>query len=217
MPAPPCPALPRPAPPCSALLRLAPPCSPWRCLACSRRFRAGSTRPLSPQFAIRLTDLIGLQRPAYRSQIVAAHTLSRQMAQRNWTALTCKQLLAAPPSDLMGLISARMEGSAKNAAGHKQRNGRSSTGGPSGHMECRGYGPCLVEGVPERARAVDMVYDPSACAKATPIEGDRSRPLLFPPPLPLSLSLSLCIYIYIYIYIYEYLSLSLYIYTYVYT
>ena len=98
---------------------------------------------------------------------VALHTVSRQLAQRNWTAQTCAQLLQNPPADLMGLITARMEGSKKNAAGHKARNGGSSTGGPRGHMECRGYGPCLVPGVEEAKRAVDMVYDESKCAEAS--------------------------------------------------
>lgn len=125
---------------------------------------------LFDEFTIRLTDLVGLQRPAYRQQIVASHTLSRQHAQRNWTALTCAQLLSRPPADLMGLISARMEGSAKNAQNHRQRNGGSSTGGPRGHMECRGYGPCLVAGVSERERSVDMLYDSAKCEAATPIE-----------------------------------------------
>jgi hypothetical protein len=125
---------------------------------------------LFDEFTIRLTDMVGLQRPAYRQQIVASHTLSRQHAQRNWTALTCAQLLSRPPPDLMGLISARMEGSAKNALGHRLRNGGSSTGGPRGHMECRGYGPCLVPGVSEREQSVDMLYDADKCAASTPIE-----------------------------------------------
>ena len=65
---------------------------------------------LFDEFVLRLTDLVGLQRPAYRSQIVASYTLSRQRAQRNWTSLTCAQLLSSQPPDLMGLIAKRMEG-----------------------------------------------------------------------------------------------------------
>jgi hypothetical protein len=125
---------------------------------------------LFDEFVLQLSDLVGMQRPAYRSQIVASHTLSRQLAQRNWTARTCSQLLADPPPDLMGLIEARMAGSAKNAKHHMSINGRSSTGGPRGHMECRGYGPCLVPGKSESAREVDMRYDEGACLTATPIE-----------------------------------------------
>ena len=125
---------------------------------------------LFDEFVLRLTDLVGLQRPAYRSQIVASHTLSRQQAQRNWTALTCAQLLVKQPSDLMGLIAARMAGSAKNAANHRRNNGGSSTGGPRGHMECRGYGPCLVPGKPENMRSVDMVYEEASCAPVTPLD-----------------------------------------------
>ena len=114
--------------------------------------------------------MIGLQRPAYRSQIVAAHTLARQQAQRNWTGLDCATLLRTQPSDLMGLIHARMEGSAENAANHRRRNGGSSTGGPRGHMECRGYGPCLVSGVEGGAQAVDMLYEASKCEAVSAVE-----------------------------------------------
>lgn len=115
-----------------------------------------------------LTDLIGLQRPAYRAQIVSAHTVSQEEAQRNWTTLTCTQLLDAPPHDLLDLIQKRLIGSAKNALNHRLHNGGSSTGGPRGHMECRGYGPCIVFGVPESERAVDMLFDGDKCAKITP-------------------------------------------------
>ena len=69
-----------------------------------------------------------------------------------------------------GMIEARMAGSAKNAAMHRARNGGSSTGGPRGHMECRGYGPCLVAGVSDAARAVDMLYDAGKCAAVRPID-----------------------------------------------
>jgi hypothetical protein len=64
----------------------------------------------------------------------------------------------------MSLIIARMRGSASNAKNHLLRNGGSSTGGPRGHMECRGYGPCVVEGVDEHQRAVDMRFDEVKCA-----------------------------------------------------
>ncbi len=117
------------------------------------------------EFVILLTGLVGLPRqPAYRYQIVAQHTLVRQEEQKNWTGRTCAQLLAAPPSDLLSLMQKRMEGSAANAAAHLRNNGGSSTGGPRGHMECRGYGPCIVPGVEGRARSVDMKYDAARCA-----------------------------------------------------
>ncbi len=125
---------------------------------------------LFDEFVLALSDLVGLQHPAYRMQIVASHTLSREQAVRNWTARSCASLVAAPPDDLMGLIGARMRGSAANAKGHRQRNGSSSTGGPRGHMECRGYGPCLVEGTDERARALDMRFDEAKCAAVSAAE-----------------------------------------------
>ena len=102
---------------------------------------------LFDEFVLSLSDLVGLRHPAYRMQIVASETLSRQQALRNWTSRTCASLVASPPADLMSLIIARMRGSASNAKNHLLRNGGSSTGGPRGHMECRGYGPCVVEGV----------------------------------------------------------------------
>ena len=145
---------------------------------------------LFDEFVLSLSDLVGLRHPAYRMQIVASETLSRQQALRNWTARTCASLVASPPADLMSLIIARMRGSASNAKNHLLRNGGSSTGGPRGHMECRGYGPCVVEGVDtacmqvlttapspphrygpcvvegvdEHQRAVDMRFDEVKCA-----------------------------------------------------
>lgn len=67
---------------------------------------------LFDEFVLVLTDMAGLQRPAYRTQIVAAHTVSKEATQRNWTARTCAQILSAPPADLMELIHNRMLGSA---------------------------------------------------------------------------------------------------------
>ena len=145
---------------------------------------------LFDEFVLSLSDLVGLRHPAYRMQIVASETLSRQQALRNWTSRTCASLVASPPADLMSLIIARMRGSASNAKNHLLRNGGSSTGGPRGHMECRGYGPCVVEGVDtacmqvlttapspphrygpcvvegvdEHQRAVDMRFDEVKCA-----------------------------------------------------
>jgi len=135
-----------------------------------RSFDLVGVTELFDEVVLRLTDMIGLQTPAYRLQIVAAHTTSRQLAQRNWTGRTCAQLLDEQPTELMRLIQARMAGSAQNAAMHKRNNGGSSTGGPRGHMECRGYGPCLVPGVSEAKQVVDMVYDADKCAPATPLD-----------------------------------------------
>ena len=125
---------------------------------------------LFDEFVLSLSDLVGLRHPAYRMQIVASETLSRQQALQNWTSRTCASLVASPPEDLMGLIIARMRGSASNAKNHLLRNGGSSTGGPRGHMECRGYGPCVVEGVDEHQRAIDMRFDEVKCAAVSAVE-----------------------------------------------
>ena len=135
-----------------------------------RSFDLVGVTELFDEFVLRLTDLAGLQHPAYRSQIVASATLSREHVQRTWTGRTCADLVNDPPADLMGLIRARLEGSAKNAASHLARNGSSSTGGPRGHMECRGYGPCLVDGVGVPRQAVDMRFDADKCAAVTAVE-----------------------------------------------
>ena len=80
------------------------------------------------------------------------------------------QLLQSPPDGLLRLIEKRMEGSARNALGHRQRNGGSSTGGPRGHMECRGYGPCEVPWASAAEKKRDMVYDGDKCATFTKLD-----------------------------------------------
>ncbi|KAL1495357.1 hypothetical protein AB1Y20_016726 [Prymnesium parvum] len=135
-----------------------------------RSFDLVGITELFDEFVLLLSDLIGLPHPAYRMQIVADHTLSLQQAQRRWTSRSCASLLASPPADLMSLIGKRMSGSAANALRHQQAQGRSSTGGPRGHMECRGYGPCEVRGASAAAKAKDMIFNASSCAAVTPRE-----------------------------------------------
>ena len=87
---------------------------------------------LFDEFMLLLAELVGLRRPAYRMQTVSEHTLAHQQAQRQWTASTCAQLVAAPPEALRDLMAKRMAGSRENAARHRARMGRSSSRGALG-------------------------------------------------------------------------------------
>jgi hypothetical protein len=106
----------------------------------------------------------------FSSQVVAQHTVAQQTAQREWTNHSCASLLGGggggavlPGGALHGLLSKRMAGSELNAANHQRRRGQSSTRGEPGTMECRGYGPCAVPGMPQRLQAQDAHYNASAC------------------------------------------------------
>eukprot|EP00965_Chrysotila_dentata_P112914 3730615-Pleurochrysis_carterae.AAC.1 len=58
-----------------------------------------------------------------------------------------------------------MAKSKENAAGHQRRQGRSSTGGKPGTMECRGYGPCVVPSIPEHLRGQARMLEGGWTAK----------------------------------------------------
>ena len=51
-----------------------------------RTFDLVGVTEMFDEFVLELTDLVGLQRPAYRKQIVSPVTLAEQDAQRKWTA-----------------------------------------------------------------------------------------------------------------------------------
>ena len=89
---------------------------------------------LFDEFMLLLAELVGLRRPAYRMQTVSEHMLAHQQAQRQWTASTCAQLVAAPPEALRDLMEKRMTGSRENAARHRAHMGRSSSRGALGTL-----------------------------------------------------------------------------------
>jgi len=135
-----------------------------------RSFDLVGVTELFDEFVLALTDLVGLQSPAYRMQVVAEHTVAQQAAQRLWTNHSCATLLsggadgaALPGGALHRLLTKRMAGSQENAANHQRRKGRSSTRGEPGMMECRGYGPCMVPGFLKSQKAQDAKYDEAAC------------------------------------------------------
>ena len=41
------------------------------------------------EFLVLLTDLVGLQAPAYRSQLATAETVTARVAAQRWTARSC--------------------------------------------------------------------------------------------------------------------------------
>ena len=91
-----------------------------------RSFDLVGVTELFDEFALQLADLVGLQSPAYRMQIVAEHTAARQQAQRLWTNHSCTAILGGgaggavlPGGALHALLSNRMAGSQKNAAVHQ--------------------------------------------------------------------------------------------------
>jgi hypothetical protein len=59
---------------------------------------------LFDELMLLLSELVGLRRPAHRMQTVSKHTLAHEQAQRQWTASTCAQLVAAPPEALRLLV-----------------------------------------------------------------------------------------------------------------
>lgn len=57
--------------------------------------------------------------------------------EQEWAAAPCAELVASPPSTLLGLIQHRMHASQREAA-NRARSG--------GKMECNRYGPCDIGG-----------------------------------------------------------------------
>jgi hypothetical protein len=108
------------------------------------------------EFLLLLSDLAGLQRPAYRMQTVGTHTLARQLLQRGWTNRSCTTLLAAPPAELLSLIAKRLEASARGK----------KSGEP---MECRTYGPCVAPGLsPAKRTQRNAPFERDTCARVSP-------------------------------------------------
>jgi hypothetical protein len=132
-----------------------------------RTFDLVGTTEQFDEFLILLTDLVGLQAPAYRRQQVATETLDSRRQTASWTARPCAELMAAPPAELMTMLERRLAKSAENAANHQRRRGRSSTRGEAGTMECRGYGPCEVPGWSARQKVADGQYNATLCAAVT--------------------------------------------------
>ena len=50
----------------------------------------------------------------------------------------------------------------------KRRKARDDSHGPAGMMDCAGYGPCDVPGVPKREQTQYRWYDADKCAQVTP-------------------------------------------------
>ena len=65
---------------------------------------------LFDEFLVLLTDLVGLQVPAYRSQLSTAQTEAAREAQRSWTQRSCASLVADPPAALLAYIRHRTIG-----------------------------------------------------------------------------------------------------------
>ena len=49
------------------------------------------------EFLVMLTDLVGLQHPAYRSQLATEASTAKRAALQRWTARRCESLVARPP------------------------------------------------------------------------------------------------------------------------
>ena len=91
------------------------------------------------EFLVLLTDLVGLQAPAYRSQLATAETVKARVAAQRWTARSCASLTRDPPAELLRYISKRMAESAKSAEDFKRTKGRADSRGPPGMMDSAGY------------------------------------------------------------------------------
>eukprot|EP00962_Isochrysis_galbana_P043480 scaffold16569_cov96-Isochrysis_galbana.AAC.1 len=139
----------------------------------TRFFFVGGVWPTAPASSRFVLNVLWRSTPyphRQRSTVVAQHTVSPQAEQRDWTNYSCAALLsgggdraALPGGALHRLLAKRMAGSEANAAGHQSRQGKSSTGGKPGVMECRGYGPCAISALPVPLRVQDAQYDAAAC------------------------------------------------------
>ncbi len=120
------------------------------------------------EFLVLLTDMVGLQVPAYRSQLSTAQTEAAREAAIQWTQRSCASLTAEPPRALLKYIRKRMDESAKAAAEHKRRRGQGDSRGPPGMMDCAGYGPCDVPGFTHAQTLQYTWYEPAQCEAVTP-------------------------------------------------
>lgn len=122
------------------------------------------------EFVVLLTDLVGLQVPAYRSQLATAKTTAAREAAQRWTRRTCASLTADPPAELLQYITRRMQTSLKAATEHKKRRGRGDSRGPPGMMDCGGYGPCEVPGLATHHDKVAYRWlNESLCEAVSPV------------------------------------------------
>ena len=79
------------------------------------------------EFLVLLTDLVGLQAPAYRAQLATAETAAARAATQRWSSRTCADLVRDPPEALLKYLSKRMAGSAKAAADFKRTKGKADS------------------------------------------------------------------------------------------
>ncbi|KAL1522896.1 hypothetical protein AB1Y20_017861 [Prymnesium parvum] len=119
------------------------------------------------EFLVILTDLVGLQRPEYRSQIATKETIAAREATQQWTSRGCAHLTREPPPPLLKFIRKRMEQSAASAARFMRAKGRADSRGPPGMMDCAGYGPCQIPGVPEVRWREYRWFDQAQCANVS--------------------------------------------------
>ena len=89
-------------------------------------------------------NLVGLQAPAYRSQLATAETVKARVAAQRWTARSCASLTQEPPAELLRYIAKRMSESAKSAEDFKRAKGKADSRGPAGMMDCAGYSGYLT-------------------------------------------------------------------------
>ena len=120
------------------------------------------------EFIVMLADLVGLPSVAYRSQMATKKTTEARVLAQQWTRRSCADLNANPPDALIGYIRRRMDTSALAAEEKKRRKARDDSHGPAGMMDCAGYGPCDVPGVPKREQTQYRWYDADKCAQVTP-------------------------------------------------
>ena len=121
------------------------------------------------EFVVLLAELVGLPTIAYRSQLATKKTTEARVLAQQWTRRSCAALTAEPPDALIDYIRRRMDTSAAAAAENMRRRGRGDSRGPPGMMDCAGYGPCDVPGVPEgSAQKEYRWYDAQQCAAVTP-------------------------------------------------
>jgi hypothetical protein len=79
------------------------------------------------EFLVLLTDLVGLQAPAYRAQLATAETAAARAATQRWSSRTCADLVRDPPEALLKYLAKRMAGSAKAAADFKRTKGKADS------------------------------------------------------------------------------------------
>ena len=89
-------------------------------------------------------NLVGLQAPAYRSQLATPETVKARVAAQRWTARSCASLTQEPPAELLRYIAKRMSESAKSAEDFKRAKGKADSRGPAGMMDCAGYSGYLT-------------------------------------------------------------------------